>query len=609
MNALLPSPTLMRSRAWLLAALLLAATTVAASIVSYEIALTELAISPMLLTPGIGTAVLNRWGRSLWPAFAAGDVIGQFIIRDRGWSLILLSVVVHLIVVLIGATWLQRTVCRLRDLGSNARYVGISVVLSLVGAGGTMLLVLVHGQIPADETTAILSGLLLMGYLGGFLVAGALILAWGDPDADASAEIRRPFAVLGFLAVVALAVAGFAFSIGFTVPLGLLGVLGLAARAGIRWGTAGISAVTIVAITGSARGLAPFGGQGAGEQAVNAMLAVSLFAAAVIFVAGYRTSGEPARPPAAVVATLFAVLMVITGISALAANAVAIDRDTPYVLSGLLALGAALGLAVLRSARAPARPCTRAGAALAAISGAVYILNLALYLQAVPLIGSGPATALTMTAPLAVLVLAFIVYRKRPSLGTAVGVGIIVVGAIVIAEGMMSSPVGLILALVSAWVFAASLILTNMALSRGGVVDITLIAATSSAVVALAVGLVVEGPGAFVLTPSQLGEITLGALGAQLVPLLGRSWALGQIGPGPVGAEGVLAPVTTAVLAMWFIDSATSGSAVAGLIVIASGALLSTLATSRVTSEPDGRAHGLSARLRPWRARRAAVET
>lgn len=587
MNGLLPSPTLVRSRAWLFPALLLAAATVAASIASYEIALTELAISPMLLTPGVGTAVLDRWGRSLWPAFAAGDAIGQFIIRDRGWSLILLSVVVHVLLVLIGATWLQRATCRLRDLGSSARYAGISVVLALAGAGGVMLLVLAHGQIPADETTAVLAAWLLMGYLGGFLVAGALILAWGDPDADALAEVRRPAAVLGFLAVVALAIAGFAFSIGIAVPLCLLGALALAARAGIRWGTAGISAVTVVAITGSTRGLAPFGGQTGGEQAVNAMLAISLFAAAIIFLAGYRTSGETARRPAAVVAVLFAVMMLITGISALAANAVAMDRDTPFVLSGLLALGAALGLAVLRSARAPEVPCTRAGCALAAASGAVYILNMALYLRAVPLIGSESATALAMTAPLAVVVLAFIVFRTRPSPAMLAAIGVIVAGAIISAEGMMSSPAGLILALASAWVFAASLILTNKALSRGNVIDVTLIAASSSAVVALTVGLVVEGPGAFVLTPSQLGEITLGALGAQLVPLLARSWALAQIGPGPVGAEAVLATVTTAVLSMWFIDSVTPGNAVVGLILIATGALLSTLASSRVKDHPD----------------------
>lgn len=560
---------------------------IAGSIGSYEIALTDLAISPMLLTPGIGTAVLTRWGRSLWPAFLAGDAIGQFIVHERTGTIILLSLIVHLAVVIVGATWLQRSRCWLRDLGSCARYVGISVALAVAGGVGVMVIVLLHGQIPADDTMPILTAWLFLGYLGGFLVAGGLILAWGDPEADVRSELTRRIPMLGFLAVAALAVAGFVASVGIAVPLALLGALALAARAGIRWGTAGISTVAAAAITGSVRGLAPFGGQAAGEQAVNAMLAISLFAAAIIFLAGYRTSGETARRPAAVVAMLFAVMMLITGISALAANAVAMDRDTPFVLSGLLALGAALGLAVLRSARTPEVPCTRAGCALAAASGAVYILNLALYLQAVPLIGSESATALAMTAPLAVVVLAFIVFRTRPSPAMVAAIGVIVAGAIVSAEGMMSSPAGLILALASAWVFAASLILTNRALSRGNIIDVTLIAASSSAVVALTVGLVVEGPGAFVLTPSQLGEITLGALGAQLVPLLARSWALAQIGPGPVGAEGVLATVTTAVLSMWFIGSVTSGNAVVGLILIATGALLSTLVSSRVKGPPD----------------------
>ena len=42
---------------------------------------------------------------------------------------------------------------------------------------------------------------------------------------------------------------------------------------------------------------------------------------------------------------------------------------------------------------------------LAAAAGAVYVLNLALYLQAVPLVGSGPATAFAMTAPLWVVII------------------------------------------------------------------------------------------------------------------------------------------------------------------------------------------------------------
>jgi drug/metabolite transporter (DMT)-like permease len=160
-------------------------------------------------------------------------------------------------------------------------------------------------------------------------------------------------------------------------------------------------------------------------------------------------------------------------------------------------------------------------------------------------------------------------------------VAVIVAGAIISAWGSLDDPLGIALALGSAVVFAISLLVTQQALKHAGVVDVALVSALSAAAVALLVGIIVEGPGAFVLTPQEIGELALAALGAQLVPLLGRSWALSQISANMVGAEGVLAPVATAVLSFLFIDAVVTGSQVLGLVVITAGALIATLAGSR----------------------------
>ncbi len=553
-----------------------------AALLSYAIALTDLGITPILLVPGVGVALLARFGRSFWPGVAIGDALGQWAMDERSLLLVLTSVAIHAVVCVLGAAWLRRgSGGWLRDLASSMRFAGISVAISIIGGAAAAVALLAHGAVPAGQDVATIAAWLILGYIAGFLVGGAFILAWTDPDIDLASELRRPVAATCTALVLAVGALGFVRPIGLLVPLALLGALGVAGRAGIRWGASAILGLTALAIWGANRGFAPFGGQADGEEAVNTMLAVALFAAAVIMLSGYREGGEDRTRPAIVVATIFAVLMLVAGISSLAANAVAIDRDTPFVLSGLLALGAALGLGVLRMSRRPAQSSTATGLVLAGVAGAIYVLNLSLYLQAVPEIGSGTATILSMAAPLAVVLLTMAIYRTRPTWGVTVAVAVIIAGVLIAASGAMGEPLGVMLALGSAVVFAVSLIVTRAALTRATVIDVALASAAAAAVVALAVGLVMEGPSAFILSPQQIGELALGALGAQLVPILGRSWALDQIGADVVGAEGVLAPVTTAVLSFWFLDAVTTGGEVVGLVFIASGALIATVAGSR----------------------------
>lgn len=588
MPSILPRSVDLRSGRWWTLVTVLAVATFFAAIGSYAITLTDLMISPMLLTPGVGTALLLRWGYSIWPGFLAGDLIGQLMVRDRPWTHIVVIAIVRLVIVIAGAAWMRRARVGFHSLSGTMRYAGISTTLALIAGSLTILLISVYGEVPPGASVVIIFGLVTLAYVGGYLVAGGLMMAWAVDRRDIRADLHNWWAIAGTAVTIGLAIGGFGWGIGLLVPLALLGVLAVAARGGPRWSTLAMAFITTAAIVGDARGLAPFGGTTGGWELTNTMLAISLFALAALLLAGYRSSDEGTVRPAPVVAGFFGIFMVIAGISMVAINQVTVIHDTPFVNSGLLALGAGLGLGMLRLARTPPRPTSRKGFILAAVAGAVYVANLAVFLQAVPLIGSAASTALSMTAPLAVVVLAIVVERTRPSGGVVLAVVMIVIGAIFYASGITWDTQGVVLALGSAWIFAASLIFMTRALAHSNVIDVALIGALASAAVALPVGLIVEGAGAFTYTTSEIGALALGALGAQLVPQLGRSWALAQIGPSPVGAIGVLAPVVTIALSMWLLSGAIDTGAIGGLIMIVAGAIIATLAGTRGRHGTDG---------------------
>ena len=572
---------LIRSPHWWVLTAACAATAFLAALGSYAIGITGLLITPMLLLPGLGTALVLRWGWSPLVGFAVGDFVGQLAIRGRAWPFIALTVLLHLLVIAVGAVWMRRREVGLGSLAAIVRFAVVALGMSIAGSVAFLLLADAYGDMPANTSMAAMFGWILLGLMGGYLVAGGLVMAWTVDAATLRADMTNWWAIAGFVGTSAFAVAGFGWGIGAAVPLALLGALAVAARGGARWATLTMAIITVADITGSVRGMAPFGGAGDAPQAVNAMFAISLFTLAALMLTGYRASDEGIARPAPVVAMGFAVFMVIAGIASLATNQLAIEHDTPFVNSGLLALGAALGLGILRLARTPVRRTTRSGLILAAVAGAIYVANLAVFLQAVPLIGSAASTALSMTAPLAVVVLAIFVERAFPSRGVIVAVGLIVAGALFYAASMTWNTEGVVLAVASAWIFAASLIFMNRALARSNVTDVALIGAAASAAVALPIGFIVEGPGAFSFSASEVGALALGALGAQLVPQLARSWALAQIGPSPVGAIGVLAPVVTIVLSIIVMSDPADSGEVIGLVLIVGGAVTAALAGTR----------------------------
>ncbi len=582
MNGLVPSRAVLSTRTWWASAAAVAVVALGMTVLSYSVDPTDLEVSPILLLPGIASALLARFGRSLWPALLMGGAAGHVMLGERSALLVAATVIIQSVVAVACATWIQRAGCWLQDLGQVARFCWIAAAVSVVGGVITGPLLAIMKAIPAGYEVAPVIGWTIMGYLAGFVVGGGVALAWCSTDAPVSAAFRQPAAMISFLAVTAAAGVGLLMEIGPLVPLALVGAIAIAGRSGARWGTATVFAVAVLTSQALHHGAQPpFGGVDPVRESANAMLAVSLFGAAVLLLAGYRASGEAPKRSSTRVAMIFAALMLVAGITSLAANEVALNRTTPYVLSGLLSLGAAIGLGVLRMSRTPAVPSTRRGIVLAVVAGAVYVVNLALYLEAVPLVGSGPATGLTMTAPLWVVAIGILAYRTLPATGVVAGVALIVGGAVVIASDATGSPTGVVLALGSAAVFAGSVIVTKQALQHANVIDVALASAASAAVVALAVGAVLEGAEAFDLTASQYGALALAALGAQLVPTLGRSWALSRINADVVGAEGVLAPVTTTLLSFWLLDAVTTGGDILGLVLITGGVLVAALLGSR----------------------------
>lgn len=567
-----------RRPGWL-AMLVVLLATMAASALSFGITITALHVAPVLLTTAVGTALMARMGRGTWPAMLVGDTLGQVAVGHGSIWLVLATSVLHLLVALAGATWVVHHDAWPQDLRSSMRYVIGAVVLSAVAGVGFACLVHAVGlPIPGH---ALLEDTLWasVGMLVGFLVAGGALLAWLRPGAG---PLRVGWPVAGLVAVTVAAFAGLAGPLAIAVPIAMLGTMLLTARAGRRWGFAALVVAAALSLVGADRGVAPFGGTTTTGALTNVMLALGLFGGLTILLGGYRESGQGTRHTVATTALLFAGMMLVAGVAGVVSNDVVISQDSPLVVAGFFTAATTVGLIILRSARPVTTAPGRRGVSYAVAAGALYALNLALLFTAMPLVGAGAATALAMISPLPVVVLSVIFLRLRPSWLVVGATGIIVMGAVVAALGSLDSPSGLTLALLSAVAFGASVICTRKALLNAGIIDVALASAASAAVVSLVAGAIVDGPAALLLSEQEIRIIALAALGAQLIPMLGRTWALEYMGADLVGAEGVLAPATTALLSFWFISPPSAASQVVGLVVIAVGGVLAALAgTSR----------------------------
>ena len=544
---------------------------------SSAVSVTDAPVSPIYLSLGIGVAALARWGRSLWPAFVVGDAVGLTVTLDRSPAVAALSLILHVATLLVGAWLVRSRRAWLEDVGGAARYIGIAGGLSVLGAT-TGLLVLWLGNGLRNQYGPFGDFMVwMLGDLGGYLVAGVLLLAWSRPGARR--ELARRPALAGFGVVCLIGVSNLLF------PGPLLGVLGLlvaglmAMRFGVRWGSASASAMLIVLVLNAARGVSGFGGVTPAAEAFNAVLAVAIAAGASLLLGGYREGPLVGPPSTKLVVVITAATMVGGGIATFASSQLTLDRGFPLATAALFFLASAVSIALVRGARTPRPASTRRGIGIAVVGGALSVAGLGLYFESLPDLGVGSATGLAMTAPAFIVLIAAGLSRRLPPLLTSAGCAAIAVGAVAIAvAGGGSGASGVLFALGGALVFATFVTLLVVALRHAHPVDVATAVATSACVFGAVLAFVVEGPDGFGVSLPAFGVIAFGAIAGGALPTLMRAWSLPWVGPPVVGALGVLSPVTTIVFSMLLLGADRTPLEVVGVVVIALGAATAALA-------------------------------
>ncbi len=574
-NRLDPRAAARRARWWIEGSLL-AIAVVLGAMLSDLVADPDALVSPLALPLAIGTAVLALRGRALWPAFLLADVVA-LVMADQSPLAIALAVVLRLGVLLVGATLLQRQVLRLVDLATVTRYLLCVVVLAALGAGIDLAVLAIGGPPAAaiDRVGAALT--LLLGAAAGYLVVGALMLAWARPGWRR--ELLRPGPLVG-LAVVIIAVA-----VGVPVAAPAVAVTAfvlaglMAMRFGVRWGTAATAVVLLGSLIAYGRGVAHFGGATPAAQSFNVALGVAILAGGALLLGGYHEGVGDASLRRGRVTLVVATLMIACGVTAFASNRIDLERGFPFATAALFFLAGAVALGMVRGARRPTRASGRRGISIALVSGGLSMVALALFYAALPRLGVGAATGLAMTTPVFVVVLVAVASRRLPARLSIAGSAVIVGGAvtIVVAAGN-GEPVGILLAVGSAVVFALFVSALDVALRAASTVDVALAASTAAAVCGVVVALVVEGPNALLLSPAGLGAIALGGIGGGAIPTLARTWSLPQIGAPAVGALGVLEPITTIAISLVLLGTGRSALQLLGICLIAVGAVASALA-------------------------------
>ena len=565
-------------RGWLVGAAFMAAT-VLATWASSTVALPVTNISPVFLPLAVGVAVLARRGRALWPAFVVGDIVGQFVAGERLPTWIALSVACHLATVLIGATLIQRHRAWVDDLASTARYLVIAAALAVAAAVAGIIGLALHGFLsgPADALGTF--AFWVLGDFGGYVVLGAAILVWSRPGIGN--ELRRP---TGYVAVGVVALAASAMVAAGEPWWGVLSLVAagaVSARLGMPWGTAAMVVALAGVVVASVEGQAPFSGATPPYQAFNAMLAVAILSGASLLVAGYRVgAGGTARSMALVVGVLGAAVA-ITGLADFALLAMSLEASHPLAITTFLFAGATFGVLLVRMARPPVDTPARRARWLAASSGLLNGLSFAAFYASVSDVGAVAASGLLMTYPAGVVLLIALRRRRLPSVANVLIAALVVGGALVIVAGVGAAPTGVLLAVVSALLFSAALLVADAAVESSNPVEVSLVSLSVAGVTCAVLTLGFEGVAGFALSPQYVGLIALAAIGGTLVPQLSRLWALPKLGPVTVGAVASLGLVITAALSIGVLDDAAGRFGALGLVPIAAGGVLAAVVAGR----------------------------
>lgn len=576
-NALLPRAV--PQARWCSTGAMLAVAVVIATWASSTVALPVTNISPVFLPLGIGVAVLARWGRLLWPAFVIGDVVGQLVAGERLPTWIVLSVACHLATVLVGATLIQRHRAWIDDLGSTARYLAITAGLAVAAAVAGVIGLALHGFLAGPEDALSTLAFWVLGDFGGYVVLGAAILVWTKPGiAD---EVRRPS---GYVAVVAVAAAS-STMVATGEPwwgvVSLIAAGAVSARLGMVWGTAAMVLALAGVVVASVEGQAPFSGATPPYQAFNAMLAVAILSGASLLVAGYRVGGGTAARSIVLVVAVLSAAVAITGVSDFALLAMALEASHPLAISAFLFAGATFGVLLVRMARPPSWAPVARSRRLAVFSGLLNGLSFAAYYASIPHVGAAAATALLMTYPVGIVLLLALRRRHLPAKSNLLVAALIVTGALAIVAGVGVTPAGVLLAVVSALLFAGALLAADAALESSDAVAVSLLTLGVAGVTCAGLALIFEGTAGFALSPQYVGLIALAAIGGTLVPQISRLWALPQLGPVTVGAIASLGLVITSALGIGILGDGAGRFGMLGLVPIAAGGVLAAIVAGR----------------------------
>jgi len=192
-----------------------------------------------------------------------------------------------------------------------------------------------------------------------------------------------------------------------------------------------------------------------------------------------------------------------------------------------------------------------------------------------------------MTYPAGVVLLIALRRRCLPSVANVLIAALVVGGALVIVAGVGAAPIGVLLAVASALLFSAALLVADAAVESSNPVEVSLVSLSVAGVTCALLALGFEGVAGFALSPQYVGLIALAAIGGTLVPQLSRLWALPKLGPVTVGAIASLGLVITAALGIGVLDDTAGRFGALGLVPIAVGGVLAAVVAGRsATSGP-----------------------
>lgn len=235
-------------------------------------------------------------------------------------------------------------------------------------------------------------------------------------------------------------------------------------------------------------------------------------------------------------------------------------------------LTATLVLVPWRLARGGSVP--RRVVAFAALGGAFFALDLALFNSAVLTTSAANATLLGNNAPLMVGLGSWLVFRQRPTGRFWTGLVLAFVGTATIAgaDTLRHASFGLgdVMAVCASVFFAGYILTTNRVRARADTLTVTTVAVASSAATLLVICLVLQLPLAGYSARSWAALAALGLV-TQLVGYLCVTYALGHL-PATATSVGLLAQAPiTALLAVPFLGEALNPAQIFGGVLVLAG--------------------------------------